>query len=84
MLASEFSRESVELAHALDCNEERLVCCESCIDQVIYHLAQVILQLCHVGGVDRLSAAEVTPPFINLLLEGWVAFRSSHRSALLR
>ena len=23
--------ESVELAHALDCNEERLVCCESCI-----------------------------------------------------
>ena len=32
-------------------------------------LAQVVLQLRHVDGVDRLPAAEVAPPLVDLLLE---------------
>ena len=44
-------------------------------------LAQVVLELRHVDGVDRLPAAEVAPPLVDLLLERHRVVRSRHRQA---
>ena len=38
-------------------------------------LAQMVLQLLHVDGVDRLPAAEVAPPLVDLLLERYPVVR---------
>ena len=69
MLAGELPGESVELAHALHRHQERLVGGESRPHEHRDLLAQVVLELRHVDGVDRLPAAEVAPPLVDLLLE---------------
>ena len=69
MLARELAREGVEVAHALHRHQERLVRREPRVGQRRDLLAQVVLQLRHVDGVDRLPAAEVAPPLVDLLLE---------------
>ncbi len=69
VLACELSRERVELTHALDRHKERFVSGEARIHQSRDLLAQMIFQLCHIDRVDRLTAPEVAPPQIDLLLE---------------
>src|SRR5215211_4036601 len=84
VLARELPREGVEVAHALHRNQERLVGGEPRVDQNRYLLAQMVFQLRYVGGVDRLPAAKVAPPPVDLLLERYRVFRSRHRSGSLR
>ena len=69
VLARELPREGVELAHALHRHQERLVGGEPRVGQHRDLLAQMVLQLRDVDGVDRLPAAEVAPPLVDLLLE---------------
>ncbi len=69
MLARELPREGVEVAHALHRHQERFIGGEPRVDQDRYLLAQMVFQLRHVDGVDRLPAAEVAPPLVDLLLE---------------
>ena len=51
------------------------------VDQARDLLAQMVLQLRDVDGVDRLSAAEVAPPLVDLLLERYRVIWSRHRQA---
>ena len=81
MLARELPREGVEVAHALHRDQERLVGGEPRVGQHRHLLAQVVLQLRHVDGVDRLPAAEVAPPLVDLLLERYRVIWSRHRQA---
>ena len=81
MLARELAREGVELAHALHRHQERLVGGEPRGGQHRHLLAQMVLQLRDVDGVDRLPAAEVAPPLVDLLLERHRVIRSRHRQA---
>ncbi len=83
MLARELPRERVEVAHALHRDQERLVCGEPGVCQERHLLAQVVLQLRHVDGVDRLAVAEVAPPLADLLLERGFMVRSRDRSGSL-
>ena len=46
-------------------------------------LAQMVFQLRHVDGVDRLPAAEVAPPLVDLLLERGGMIEIRHRSGSL-
>ena len=46
-------------------------------------LAQMVFQLRYVDGVDRLPAAEVAPPLVDLLLERYRVIWSRHRSGSL-
>ncbi len=69
MLAGELAGEGVEAAHALHRDQERLVGVEPRVHQDRDLLAQVILELRHVDGVDRLPAAEKAAPLGDLLLE---------------
>jgi hypothetical protein len=69
VLARELARERVEVAHPLDRDEERLVRREPGLGQRRDLLAQVILELRHVDGVDRLPSPEEAPPLVDLLLE---------------
>ena len=81
VLARELPREGVEVAHALHRDQERLVGGEPRVDQAGDLLAQMVLQLRHVDRVDRLPAAEVAPPLVDLLLERYRVTRSRHRQA---
>ena len=81
MLARELPREGVEVAHALHRDQERLVGGEPRVGQHRHLLAQVVLQLRDVDGVDRLPAAEVAPPLVDLLLERYRVTWSRHRQA---
>ena len=83
MLARELPREGVEVADALHRHQERLICGEPRVDQYRHLLAQMVFQLRHVGGVDRLTAAEVAPPLVDLLLERYRVIWSRHRSGSL-
>ena len=83
VLARELPREGVEVAHALHRHQERLVGGEPRVDQDRDLLAQMVFQLRHVDGVDRLPAAEVAPPLVDLLLERCRLIRSRHRSGSL-
>ena len=51
--------------------------------QGCYLLAQVVFQLRHVHGVDRLAAAEVAPPLVNLLLEQYHLILTRNHSGSL-
>ena len=81
MLARELAREGVEVAHPLDRDEERLVGREARLGESRDLLAQMVLELRHVDGVDGLPAAEVAPPLVDLLLERRRLSRSGHRQA---
>src|SRR5215210_2485844 len=83
VLARELPREGVEVAHALHRHQERLVGGEPRVGQDSHLLAQVVLQLRHVGGVDRLPAAEVAPPPVDLLLERYRWIWGGHLSTSL-
>ena len=76
MLARELPRQGVEIAHALHCDEESLVGGEPGVGQHRYLLAQMVLQLRYIDGVDRLAAAEVAPPLVDLLLERYPVART--------
>jgi hypothetical protein len=80
VLARELPREGVEFAHALHRHQERFVGGEPRVHQDRYLLAQVVFQLRYIGGVDRLPAAEVVSPSVDLLLERygvtWIRNRS--------
>ena len=69
MLARELPREEVEVAHALHRNEEGLIGRQPRDLQHRHLLAEMVLELRDVDGVDRLPAAEVAPPLVDLLLE---------------
>jgi hypothetical protein len=69
VLARELPRERVEAGHPLHRHEERFIGGEPRVDQHGYLLAKTVFQLRYVDRVDRLSAAEVAPPLVNLLLE---------------
>ncbi len=69
MLARELPRQIVQRAHALDGDQEGFVRRESGFGQRPDLLAQVVLQLRHIDGVNRLSARQVRPPLVDLLLE---------------
>ncbi len=79
VLARELPREGVEVAHALHRHQERFVGGEPRVDEARDLLAQVVFELRHVDGVDRLPAAEVAPPLVDLLLERYVLTWSRHR-----
>ena len=81
MLARELPREGVEVAHALHRHEERLVGVEPRVGEHRDLLAQVILQLRHVDGVDRPPTAEVAPPLVDLRLERYRVIGSRNRQA---
>ena len=81
MLARELPREGVEGAHALHRHEERLVGREARGCEHRDLLAQMVLELGHVDGVDRLPTAEVAPPLVDLLLERHRVIRPGHRQA---
>jgi hypothetical protein len=69
VLARELPRERVEVSHALDRDQKCLIGGEPRFDQPRDLLAQVVLQLGHIDGVDRLPAPEIAPPLVDLLLE---------------
>ena len=84
MLARELPREGVEVAHALHRHQERLIRGEPRLYQDRDLLAQVVLQLRYIDGVDRLPAAEVAPPVRDLLIEGCSRDPERASSAFLR
>ena len=81
MLARELPREGVEIAHALHRHQEGFIGREPRIDETRDLLAQVVLQLRDVDGVDGLPAAEVAPPLVDLLLERYRVTWSRDRQA---
>ena len=83
MLARELPREGVEVAHALHRHQERFIGGEPRVDQDRDLLAQMVFQLRDVDGVDRLPAAEVAPPLVDLFLERYCVTWSLHRSGSL-
>ena len=83
VLARELPREGVEVAHALHRHQERFIGGEPRIDQARDLLAQMVFQLRDVDGVDRLPAAEVAPPLVDLLLERYRVIVESASSGSL-
>ena len=83
VLARELPGESVQVAHALHRHQERFIGVEPRVDQAPYLLAQMVFQLRYVDGVDRLPAAEVAPPSVDLLLERYGVAWIRHRSGSL-
>ena len=83
VLARELPGEGVELAHALHRHQERFIGGEPRVHQAADLLAQMVFQLRHVDGVDRLPAAEVAPPLVDLLLERSCVICSRHGSGSL-
>jgi len=69
VFARELTRENVELAHALHCHQKRFVGGEPHVSEAADLFAQMVFKLRHVDRVDRLAAAEVAPPLVNLFLE---------------
>ena len=69
VLARELPGEGVEIAHALHGDQERFIGGEPRVDQDRELLPQMVFQLRDVDGVDRLPAAKVAPPLVDLLLE---------------
>jgi hypothetical protein len=69
VLARELPREGVEVAHALHRHQEGFIGREPRIDETRDLLAQMVFQLRYVDRVDCLSATEVAPPLVDLLLE---------------
>ena len=82
VLAGELVRDGVEVAHALDRDEEGLVVVEPGGPQVRDLFAQVVLELVHVGRGDRLAALDpaAPPPDLGLLLR--VQLHHAHRSVV--
>ena len=69
VLTGELPREGVEAAHALHRHQERLVAGEPRINQDRYLLAQMVFQFRDINRVDRLPAAKVASPLVDLLLK---------------
>ena len=78
VLARELPREGVEVAHALHRHQERFIGREPRIDETRDLLAQMVFQLRDIDRVDRLPAAEVAPPLVDLLLERYRVTWSLH------
>ena len=69
MRACELARQRIEAAHALHRDEERFVTCQPALGERRQLVAQMSLELLHVGTVKGLPAADVRPPLRDLLLE---------------
>ncbi len=69
MRACELARQRIEAAHALDRDQERFIPCQAGLGERHQLVAQMSLELLHVGTVKGLPAADVRPPLRDLLLE---------------
>src|SRR5687768_17404769 len=83
VLARELPRQRVEVAEALDRDQEGLVFAEIRSEERRDLLAQMVLQLLDVDWVDRLAVAQEAPPLSDLLLEPLLAVQRFHASASL-
>ncbi len=81
VLDRELPRQGVQVAHPLDRHQERLVGGEPRVGEGGDLLAQVVLQLRHVDGVDGAAAAEKAPPLVDLRLERRLVSRIRHGHA---
>ncbi len=81
VLARELPREGVEVTHALHRYEKCLIGGEASVDQHRDLLAQMVLQLRDVDGLDGLPAEEVAPPLVDLFLERYLVTWSRDRQA---
>ena len=80
VLAGKFARDGVEVAQALDGDEEGLLVVEAGRLPVGDLLAQVVLQLVDVGGGDRLAPLNVSAPPVDLGLQLSVWRHHAHPS----
>src|SRR6266540_2352569 len=69
MLACELARERIEVAHALDRDQEGLFSGEAGPGQGRQLVAQMPLELLDVRTVKDLAATQILPPLRDLLLE---------------
>ena len=75
------ARQRVEIAHALDRHQKRLVGGKAGGDEGCNLLAQVVFQFRNVNGVDRLAAAQITAPLVNLRFERCHVIQGRHGQA---
>ena len=80
VLAGKFARDGVEVAQALDGDEESLLVIEAGRLPVGDLLAQMVLQLVDVGGGDRPVPLDITAPPVDLGLEFSVWRHHAHPS----
>jgi hypothetical protein len=83
VLTGELPRDGVEVAQPFDGDEEGLLVVEPVRQQVFDLLAQVVFELLHVGGGDRLPALHVAAPPVDLSLEVGVKLHQAHPSATM-
>ena len=67
--AGKLARQRIEAAHPLDRDQECFIPCQAGLDERRQLVAQVSLELLHVGAVKSRPAAYVRPPLRDLLLE---------------
>ena len=67
--ARELARQRVEAAHALDRDQERFISRQPGLGERRQLVAEMPLELFHVGTVNGLPAEQVGPPLRDLLLE---------------
>jgi hypothetical protein len=79
VLAGELARDLVEVAHALDRDEERLLVVEPARGQVVDLAPQVVLHLVDVGRRDRPAPLDVAAPLVELPLQDGVLGRAAGR-----
>ena len=69
MLGCELTRQRIEIAHALDRNQECFIPCQTGLGERRQLIAQMSLELLHVGTLKTLTAAYVRAPLRDLLFE---------------
>ncbi len=69
MLAGELTGHRVKAAHAFDRHEECLIRRQSGLGQPLDLIAEVPLQLLHVGLTNRPTAAQIAPPMCDLFIQ---------------
>ena len=69
MLACELARQRIEVAHALDCDQEGFVPCQAGLGERHDLVAQTSLELFHVGTGKGVSAAYERAPLRDVLFE---------------
>ena len=70
MLPRELARQGVDRSHSFDRHQEGFVIGEPEVAEGRDVLTQVIFQLLDIRTINRPTAAEVSPPGIDLSLEG--------------
>ncbi len=75
MRACELARQRIEAAHALHRDQERLIRRKAGLGERRQLVAQMALELFHVGTVNGLAAAQVRTPLRDLFLERLIGER---------